>query len=255
MAGAARMWAVISPRSSPRERRRPDALAERSAGGSGGARERAAAREHRATRRRRFAQARGSRRRGVRLGGAARRGARSRTTTLVRWKRCSSSSRPGDARGRCRPLGARRRRGERVVTGSSRREGAAEVVKVKSLATDEIRLNDASRRAGIRPIETDLAELIVQLAASVLAPARARRSTRTGPRSAICSASGSGCRPVGRPRRARRGGAPAPARRVPAARVAISGANFAVADTGTICVVESEGNGRMCTTLPECWSP
>ncbi len=35
------------------------------------------------------------------------------------------------------------------------------------------------------------------------------------------------------------------------ARVAISGANFAAADTGTICVVESEGNGRMCTTLPE----
>src|SRR5260370_21295090 len=36
-----------------------------------------------------------------------------------------------------------------------------------------------------------------------------------------------------------------------AARVAISGANFAVAETGTLCVVESEGNGRMCLTLPE----
>ncbi len=35
------------------------------------------------------------------------------------------------------------------------------------------------------------------------------------------------------------------------ARVAISGANFAVAETGTVAVVESEGNGRMCTTLPE----
>jgi L-lactate dehydrogenase complex protein LldF len=35
------------------------------------------------------------------------------------------------------------------------------------------------------------------------------------------------------------------------ARVAISGANFACADTGTVVVVESEGNGRMCTTLPE----
>ena len=35
------------------------------------------------------------------------------------------------------------------------------------------------------------------------------------------------------------------------AQVAISGANFAAADTGTVCVVESEGNGRMCTTLPE----
>ena len=35
------------------------------------------------------------------------------------------------------------------------------------------------------------------------------------------------------------------------ARVAISGANFGIADTGTLCVVESEGNGRMCLTLPE----
>jgi L-lactate dehydrogenase complex protein LldF len=34
------------------------------------------------------------------------------------------------------------------------------------------------------------------------------------------------------------------------ARVAISGANFAVAETGTLVVVESEGNGRMCLTLP-----
>ena len=34
--------------------------------------------------------------------------------------------------------------------------------------------------------------------------------------------------------------------------VAVSGANFAVAETGTVCVVESEGNGRMCLTLPQC---
>ena len=33
--------------------------------------------------------------------------------------------------------------------------------------------------------------------------------------------------------------------------MAVSGANFGIAETGTICVVESEGNGRMCTTLPE----
>src|SRR5204862_6134144 len=36
-----------------------------------------------------------------------------------------------------------------------------------------------------------------------------------------------------------------------AARVGVSGANFGIAETGTVCVVESEGNGRMCTTLPE----
>ena len=41
------------------------------------------------------------------------------------------------------------------------------------------------------------------------------------------------------------------AKRFLSATVAISGANFAVADTGTVCVVESEGNGRFCTTLPK----
>src|SRR4029078_4159019 len=40
-------------------------------------------------------------------------------------------------------------------------------------------------------------------------------------------------------------------RKVLTARVAVSGANFAVAQTGTLCVVESEGNGRMCLTLPQ----
>ena len=51
-----------------------------------------------------------------------------------------------------------------IVTALVRAEGADEVVKVKSLATDEIRLNEALEGAGIRPIETDLAELIIQLA-------------------------------------------------------------------------------------------
>ena len=51
-----------------------------------------------------------------------------------------------------------------IVIGLVRAEGADEVVKVKSLATDEIRLNEALEGAGIRPTETDLAELIVQLA-------------------------------------------------------------------------------------------
>ena len=51
-----------------------------------------------------------------------------------------------------------------IVSGIARAHGAREVIKVKSLATDEIGLNGALETAGIRPIETDLAELIVQLA-------------------------------------------------------------------------------------------
>jgi L-lactate dehydrogenase complex protein LldF len=139
-----------------------------------------------------------------------------------------------------------------IVTGLVRVEGATEVVKVKSLATDEILLNEALEEAGIHPIETDLAELIIQLAGErpshLLVPAihKNRVEIRDLFRAQL--------------------GLPAlsddPAELAEAARlhlreaflrarVAISGANFAAADTGTICVVESEGNGRMCTTLPD----
>jgi ferredoxin len=92
-------------------------------------------------------------------------------------------------------------------------------------------------------------------------PARAtsscRRSTATAARSARSSCArwarwaGPPRRPHRRAGAARRGRAAAPAREVPAGEGGVSGANFAVADTGTLVVVESEGNGRMCLTLPE----
>ena len=112
------------------------------------------------------------------------------------------------------------------------RDGAAEVVKVKSLTTDEIRLNDALAAAGITPIETDLAELIVQLAGErpshLLVPAihKNRTEIRDLFRERL------GLEPVRRPARARRGGAPCLRAAFLRARVAISGANFAFAETG-----------------------
>jgi L-lactate dehydrogenase complex protein LldF len=139
-----------------------------------------------------------------------------------------------------------------TVTAVVRATGATEVVKVKSLVTDEIGLNDALAAAGIEAIETDLAELICQLAGErpshLLVPAihRNRREIRD----------------LFRDRLGLEGLSDEPAELAEAARlylreaflrarVAVSGANFAVAETGTVCVVESEGNGRMCTTLPE----
>ena len=133
-----------------------------------------------------------------------------------------------------------------------------EVVKVKSMATQEIGLNEALEAAGIHAWETDLAELIVQLGddlpSHILVPAIHRN--RAEVREIFQREMGR----VGRP-------APddltdEPARLAEAARlhlrekflrarVAVSGANFAVAETGTLVVVESEGNGRMCLTLPE----
>jgi len=141
----------------------------------------------------------------------------------------------------------------RIAVDLVRRAGASEVVKVKSMATQEIGLNDALAGAGITPWETDLAELIVQLGqdtpSHILVPAIHRN--RAEIRDIF--------------RRAMPGVDPdltdSPAALAEAARrylrqkfltsdVAISGANFAVAETGTLVLVESEGNGRMCVTLP-----
>ena len=139
-----------------------------------------------------------------------------------------------------------------IVVGLVRQTGAREVVKVKSLLTDEIGLNDALAVAGISALETDLAELICQLAderpSHLLVPAIHKNRHEIGD--------------LFRERLDRPGLSDEPAELADAARahlraaflrarVGISGANFAVAETGTVCVVESEGNGRMCTSLPE----
>ncbi|WP_329310290.1 lactate utilization protein B [Streptomyces sp. NBC_01262] len=146
----------------------------------------------------------------------------------------------------------------RIVTELVRMTGESEVVKVKSMATQEIGLNDALAEAGIRAYETDLAELIVQLGddlpSHILVPAihRNRSEIRDIFREEMAN--------WGRP--APEGLTDRPAELAEAARlhlrekflrakVGISGANFMVAETGTMVVVESEGNGRMCLTLPE----
>ena len=140
-----------------------------------------------------------------------------------------------------------------VVAGIARGHGVTELVKMKSLATDEIGLDAALAAAGVEAVETDLAELIVQLAGDtashILVPAvhYSRGQVRDLFRRTIAHGQG----PLRRPARARRGLAPLPARAVPArAGMGVTGANVGVAETGTVCVVENEGNGRMVTTLP-----
>jgi L-lactate dehydrogenase complex protein LldF len=134
-----------------------------------------------------------------------------------------------------------------------REAGAEEIVKVKSLATDEIGLNAALAAVGITAHETDLAELIVQLAGDrpshILVPAihRNRAEIRELFRRALPGTEDLTDEPAALAEAARR----FLRARFLAAKVGVSGANFAVAETGTVCVVESEGNGRMCTTLPE----
>ena len=139
-----------------------------------------------------------------------------------------------------------------VVVGLVTRSGAHEVVKVKSLTTDELGLNDALAKAGVEAIETDLAERIIQLAderpSHPLVPSlhRGRPEIAELLREAL-GEPGLADDPESLLAAARQHLRAAFLR----ARVAVSGANFAVAETGTVAVVESEGNGRMCTTLPE----
>ncbi|HET7350393.1 MAG TPA: lactate utilization protein B [Marmoricola sp.] len=145
-----------------------------------------------------------------------------------------------------------------IVASVAHAHDAEEVVKVKSMVTQEIGLNEALAAEGIAAWETDLAELIVQLGddlpSHILVPAIHRN--RAEIREIFL-------------RQMARAGRPAPAdltddpaalaeaarehlrEKFLRAKVAVSGANFAVAETGTLVVVESEGNGRMCLTLPE----
>ncbi len=141
----------------------------------------------------------------------------------------------------------------RIITELVQATGADRVVKVKSLTTDEIHLNKALVAAGIRAIETDLAELIIQLAGEtsshILVPAihKNRSEIRDLFRHTIARGQDLSDDPKQLAAAARR----YLREQFLSAQVAVSGANFAIAETGTICVVESEGNGRMCLTLPQ----
>jgi L-lactate dehydrogenase complex protein LldF len=138
-----------------------------------------------------------------------------------------------------------------IVASVARAHGSDEVIKVKSLATDEIELNEGLAAAGVRAIETDLAELILQLAGDrqshILVPAihfnraEIRRLFERTIASGTLSDDASALTEVARAHLREK---------FLSVPVAVSGANFGVAETGTIVVVESEGNGRMCTTLP-----
>ncbi|MYV97618.1 lactate utilization protein B [Streptomyces sp. SID3343] len=145
-----------------------------------------------------------------------------------------------------------------IVVAVARAKGVDEVIKVKSMVTEEIELNNALADAGIHAWETDLAQLIVQLGedlpSHILVPAIHRNRAQI--REIFLREMGR----FGRPAPAHMSDEPAAlaaaARRhlrekFLRAEVAVSGGNFAIADTGTVCVVESEGNGRMCLTLPK----
>jgi L-lactate dehydrogenase complex protein LldF len=139
-----------------------------------------------------------------------------------------------------------------IILDILREEQASEVIKIKTMTSAEIQLNPAIEAAGIKAFETDLAEIILQLGedepSHIVVPAL--HVNRTQVREIFA-------RKMNRPElsddpRELTGAARTFLRekflRVP---TAISGANFLIAETGAVVIVESEGNGRMCLTLPQ----
>jgi len=138
----------------------------------------------------------------------------------------------------------------RIVADIAAQHGVRRIVKAKSMVSEECGLDDALAARGLDVIETDLGEYILQLAheppSHIVAPvvhkskedvadlfAAAHHRPRTTEIRGLCREA----REVLRPR-------------FLAADMGITGANFLVAETGSVVLVTNEGNGRLCTTLP-----
>ncbi|MBX9788464.1 MAG: lactate utilization protein [Pirellulales bacterium] len=137
-----------------------------------------------------------------------------------------------------------------IVLELLKRRGCRSVVKSKSMTTEEIHLNPALQAAGIETVESDFGEYIIQLAGQrpshLVAPAVhltvgevAEVLSRHAPEPLPADATALAQFARGQLRA-----------KFAAADAGITGANFAVAETGTVVVVENEGNARFTTTLP-----
>ena len=139
-----------------------------------------------------------------------------------------------------------------IIIGIAQTHSAKLVVKGKSMVSEETELNHALEAAGIEALESDMGEYIVQLngekPSHIIMPAIhktkqqiARLFAEKVP-GALYTESVDELIGIGRA---------VLREKYMVAEIGLSGVNFAVAETGTLCLVENEGNGRMCTTVPE----
>ena len=137
-----------------------------------------------------------------------------------------------------------------IVLELARTRGVKSVVKSKSMLSEEMGLNHALESHDIEPVETDLAEYIIQLAGEtpfhIIAPAMHKSKEEVSelffdklrtPRLTEIEEMAAAARQALR-------------QKFLDADMGVSGVNFAVAETGTIVIVTNEGNGRLCTSLP-----
>ncbi|MCC8988723.1 MAG: LutB/LldF family L-lactate oxidation iron-sulfur protein, partial [Candidatus Contendobacter sp.] len=138
-----------------------------------------------------------------------------------------------------------------ICLGIIQRHNANRVIKGKSMVSEEMHLNHFLEEHGIEALETDLGEYIIQLdhetPSHIIVPAIHKNRDQIArlfhdkipdtPYTEVVEELNAIARKVLR-------------EKFLAGEVGVSGVNFAVAETGTLCLVENEGNGRMCTTAP-----
>lgn len=133
----------------------------------------------------------------------------------------------------------------------ARRHEAHHMVKGKSMVSEEVELNHAMQAAGIEALETDMGEYIVQLAGEkpshIIMPAIHKTKQQIA---TLFSEKLPGVSYNDNVDVLIQIGREVLRKKFAAADIGLSGVNFAVAETGTLYLVENEGNGRMCTTVP-----
>ena len=139
----------------------------------------------------------------------------------------------------------------RIVLQIAKENNVKTVVKTKSMATEEIGLNHALESAGIEAIETDLGEYIIQIAGTgpshIIVPAVHLKKEEIAELFSKHLGINAPPDPIELARIARE----TLRDKFLMAEMGISGGNFLVAETGTLVIVTNEGNGRMCTTMPD----
>lgn len=137
-----------------------------------------------------------------------------------------------------------------IIGGILKERGIQKVVKSKSMISEEVNLNADLLRDGIEVVETDLGEYIIQIAGEhpshIIVPAIHKDRRQVG----RLFAQKLGCEYTEDPAALTRIAKKVLRQEFLSAEAGISGANFAVADTGSIVIFTNEGNGRMCTSLP-----
>lgn len=139
----------------------------------------------------------------------------------------------------------------RIVLQIARQHNVKLAVKSKSMATEEIGLNHALESAGIQAVETDLGEYIIQLAGTgpshIIVPAVHLKKEEIAALFSEKLDINAPTDPIELARIARE----ILREKFLNAEMGITGGNFLVAETGTLVMVTNEGNGRMCSTMPD----